>query len=202
MDVARSALESRIEGAVDLVVDTVGQLFVDSGYRALVGKVWATLLLLDGPADAANLRQKLGVSAGAMSMTLNELVEHGLVYRDTRAGQRRFYYRAESDYWIVATRIFHNRTQKRLTAMLKRIKKAERILAAAGPDAAHQHEQVRRMVQVGEFIIGLLRAIMERTKVELKAVQKWLIVSEKMGGEPLSRIRRAINASLLERSRK
>lgn len=183
------------------MVDTVGGLFEDSGYRALVGKVWATLLLAEGSLDAVTIRQELGVSAGAMSMTLNELIDHGLVYRHTPAGERRFFYRAETDFWIVSKRVFEHRTHKRLVTMLEQIKLAERILASRGGSDSRL-EQIRRMINVGEFIIGLLSAIMERTKVEMKALQKWLIVSEKMGGEPLSRIRRAINTSLLDRSRR
>jgi DNA-binding transcriptional regulator GbsR (MarR family) len=201
MNRPQTELEPKAMEAIDLVVDTVGRLFEDSGYRALVGKVWATLLLMDEPVDAATLRSKLGVSSGAMSMTLNELIDHGLVYRHTPPGERRFFYRAEADFWIVAKQVFQNLTHKRLVEMLEQIKQAERILASRGSGGFHL-EQIRRMINVGEFIIGLFSAIMERTKVEMKAVQKWLIVSEKMGGEPLSRIRRAINTSLLERSRR
>jgi DNA-binding transcriptional regulator GbsR (MarR family) len=201
MNQPQTDLDPKAMEAIELVVDTVGRLFEDSGYRALVGKVWATLLLMEEAADAATLRRKLGVSSGAMSMTLNELVNHGLVYRHTPPGERRFFYRAESDFWIVAKKVFQNRTHKRLVTMLEEIKKAERIVASHGGTGFYL-EQIRRMVNVGEFIIGLLSAIMDRTKVEMKALQKWLIVSEKMGGEPLSRIRRAINTSLLERSRR
>ena len=64
-----------------------------------------------------------------------------------------------------------------------------------------QLEQVHHLVRVGEFIIDLLDAFVDRTRVELKAAQKWLSVSGKLGGEPFSRLRRAINASRGDRRR-
>jgi DNA-binding transcriptional regulator GbsR (MarR family) len=190
--------------AVELIVEATGQLFEDFGYRGLVGKVWALLLFSPEPVDVLFLREKLAVSSGAMSMALKELSNLGLVYRETVAGQRRFYYRAETDFWIVATQVYREHTRARLLKLLSKIKEAEGLLAAYESEVNGQArlEQIRRLVSAGEFVVDLLDAIMERTKVELKAAQKWLAVSGRIGGEPLSRIRRVINASRLERSKR
>ncbi len=200
--------DSKSEEAVHLVADAVGCLFEHWGYRTVVGRVWTVLILSADPIDASRLRHALGISSGALSMALKDLIELGLVYRETTEGKRRFYYRAETDFWMIATRIFRERERKRLESVLGLIRQAEQILSDNAStsgndnDAAYRLEQVRRLAGMGEFVIGLLDAVMERTKVELKAAQKWLSVSEKMGGEPLSRIRRAINANRMVRKRR
>ncbi|MCP4605591.1 MAG: hypothetical protein GY847_34560 [Proteobacteria bacterium] len=199
---------SKLSDATHLVIDAAGRLFEHLGYRNIVGRTWAVLLLSSYPLDAPGLRNTLGVSAGALSMALKELVNLGLIYRETTKGRRRFYYRAETDLWIVATQVFRKRERKRLESILKQIKQAEKLLATSAEglenteEVTYQLEQIRRLASTGEFVIGLLNAVMERTKVELKAAQKWLSVSGRMGGEPLSRIRRAINASRMVRKRK
>jgi len=207
METSQSEATPKNLEAIDLVMDAAGRLFEHWGYRAIVGRTWAQILLSAHPLDAAALRETLHVSSGALSMSLKELVDLGLVFRESVSGKRRYFYRAETDFWVAATRVFQKRERKRFGTILEQIKSAERILASessgANPNGedAFQLEQVRHLLRIGEFIVDLLDAVMGRTKVELKAAQKWLSVSGKIGGEPLSRIRRAINASRLERKR-
>jgi hypothetical protein len=50
-------------------------------------------------------------------------------------------------------------------------------------------------------VLDLADAFVDRTKVEVKAARKWLSVSGRLGGEPLSRLRRRINAVRTEKRR-
>lgn len=187
--------------SVDLVADAAGELFGRFGLRAVLGRIWGVLFLAPEPLDAETLRSVLGISSGSLSMAINELIELGLVYRNTPAGERRFYYSAEAELWSVITRIFKERERVRITQWLDRIKEAESVLADLEPDGElddrerHRLERIRHLVRVGTFVVDLFDAFVERTRVEIKAAQKWLSVSGKLGGEPLSRLRRRINAA-------
>lgn len=157
--------------------------------------------------DAVTLRGLLKISSGSLSMALKDLLKLGLVYRETGETQRRFYYSAETDIWRVITRLFREHERNRLKTLLTRVEEAEALLQTHVRKYGHdevgrfQLEQVRHLVGVGQFIIDLLDAFMERTKVELKAAKKFLSVSGRLGGEPFSRLRRAINASRDEKRR-
>ncbi|MDJ0765888.1 MAG: hypothetical protein QNJ97_23090 [Myxococcota bacterium] len=186
--------------SIPLVESAASDLFERLGYRPVVGRVWAVLILSPYALDARTIQQVLNISSGALSMALKELVDLELTYRDTIENNRHFVYRAETDLWLIVNRMFHKRERKKLKAILLKLKQAE-ALQKGSPYAndssditAYQFDQIRRLVSLGEFIIDVLDALMERTKVELKAAQKWLAVSGRLGGEPLSRIRRAINA--------
>ena len=189
------------EDSVALVTEAAGELFARFGMRAVLGRIWAVLFLSSEPLDAESLRRVLGISSGSLSMGLNELIDLGLVYRSTSSGERRFYYSAEAELWSVITRIFKDRERVRLTGLLERIKEAETQLAElegaedVDDEVRHRLERVRHLVRVGTFVVDLLDAFVDRTRVEIKAAQKWLSVSGKLGGEPLSRLRKRINAA-------
>jgi DNA-binding transcriptional regulator GbsR (MarR family) len=197
---AKKAPPTALEQAAVIVSEVVCELFERLGLRGALGRIWTTLYLSSEPLDAASLRSKLGISSGSLSMGLRELMELGLVQRTTPAGERRFYYRAETELWPAVTGIYRRRERGRLIELIERVKEAEALLADAEPDAGagnleFQREQVQHLSGLGSFAVDLLDAFMQRTRVELKAAQKWLSMSGRLGGEPLSRLRRKINAA-------
>lgn len=185
--------------ALDAVSTAATELFALLGLRKGAGRIWA-LLYLDGQTlDADTLRRDLGISSGAASMGLNDLMALGLVRRVGKPGERRMYYRAESELWPALTRIFKEKERSRIAQLLDAIKESRDELASEGAradevDTIGLQQRLSHLAEVGDFVLDLLDAFTERTRVEMKAVQKWLSVSGKLGGEPLSRLRRRINA--------
>ena len=203
----RSGLEKKElqEGASALIAEAAGKLFRGWGLRGLLGRTWTLLFLSSMPLDAESLQRTLDVSTGSMNTALRELVEMGLVYRQAPENRRRFHYRAENDLWTVITRMFKQMERGRFEGLLDLIKQAESLLSEEleeNPEnkaAKHQLDQVRRLVDVGAFVIGVLDVFMARTKMELKAAQKWIQVSERLGGDPIGRLRNVINANIAKR---
>ena len=193
--------------ATDLVAEAASELFERLGLRGGLGRIWTALYLSPDPLDASTLKSTLRISSGSLSMGLRELMELGLVQRTTPPGERRFYYQAEVEMWPAITRVFRERERARLVSLVERMKRAEALFvegADQGEDAAlaeYAVERVRHLSSVGSFAISLLDAFMDRTRVELKAAQKWLSMSGRLGGEPLSRLRRKINAVRGDKSR-
>jgi len=186
--------------ATALVADSASELFERLGLKGGLGRIWTALYLSPDPLDAATLKSSLRISSGSLSMGLRELTELGLVHRTTPPGERRFYYSAEVEMWSAITRVFRERERARMLDLVERMKQAETLFERSGEQggdtAATEYavERVRHLASVGSFAVDLLDAFMDRTRVELKAAQKWLSVSGRLGGEPLSRLRRKINA--------
>jgi DNA-binding transcriptional regulator GbsR (MarR family) len=183
----------------------MGLVFERFGLRGVLGKVWTALYLEDRPIDAEELRDRIDVSAGTLSTALNELVDLGFVHRSGAPGERRFYYRAETEMWPLITRLFRERERARIVEIVETMRAAEAHFGAAGDatgavsDAspgpgAQRVEKVRHIISIAVFALDLLDAITERTRVEMKAARKWLEVSARLGGEPLNRLRKRINA--------
>ncbi|MBN2343811.1 MAG: hypothetical protein JXX29_22105 [Deltaproteobacteria bacterium] len=188
-----------IKRSVLLATEAVGELFSTVGLKAASGRIWALLYLSATPLNAENIADTLSMSTGAVSMALNELMEVGIIHRGARQQSRYFYYRAETEMWPLVKRIFKERTKKQLERPIVKLKDALQMLDQTdlpeNTEIASQVIQLRHLVDLGDFALVLADALMERTRVEMKAAQKWLSVSGKLGGEPLSRIRRRINLS-------
>lgn len=170
------------------------------GLRGVLGEVWTALYLEDRPLDGRELRARVAISTGAMSTALNELLDLGFAHRVAVPGERRFFYRAETEMWPLVTRLVRERERARIAEIVETMKAAaERFEAAGGGGAAQKAERTRHLLGIGTFAIDVLDALIGRTKVEMLAAQKWLEMSGKLGGEPLTRLRRRINEARLGR---
>ena len=62
--------KDRVDPAVLKVADAVGALIEERGFKRNMGRMWAVLYLEDHPLTAADLAERRGRSAGAVSMLL------------------------------------------------------------------------------------------------------------------------------------
>jgi hypothetical protein len=195
--------EDRDASGTELFGRAMGLVFERFGLRSVLGKVWTALYLEDRPLDVDEIRARVDVSTGTLSTALNELIELGFVHRAGAPGERRFFYRAETEMWPLVTRLFRDRERVRLVEIVDTMRAAEASFGAPGVGAAdggspglgaQRAEKVRHIISIAVFVLDLLDAITERTKVEMKAAQKWLEVSSRLGGEPLNKLRKRINA--------
>ncbi|HEY2734936.1 MAG TPA: hypothetical protein VGI70_13165 [Polyangiales bacterium] len=92
-----------------IVSDAVGRLMALWGFKRNMGRVWTLLYLSDEPLAAHVLRQRLQLSAGAISMTLSELARWGVVRKVWRQGDRHDYFEAESSLWKMISRVLRER---------------------------------------------------------------------------------------------
>jgi len=101
--------------------------------------------------------------------------------------------------WQAIQRILKERTRARFAAPIQKIRDAEellsRALAAGEPVDRTLFEQVRYLRRLSDFALNLFDAFVSRTRVEMKAARRWLSVSGRLGGEPLSRLRRRMSGS-------
>ncbi|MBN2716411.1 MAG: hypothetical protein JXX14_11190 [Deltaproteobacteria bacterium] len=181
-----------------LASDAVGTLFATAGMKSASGRVWGYLYLSNTPQSAEALADALSMSSGAVSMAITELMEVGIIHRGARSQSRRFYYRAETEMWPLVRRIFREKARIQLQQPIATLKQALHIMQQSQGDSdddapSAQLIQLRHLVDLADFAMVLFDAFLERTRVELKAAHKWLSVSGKLGGEPLSRLRRRLN---------
>ena len=91
------------------VADAVGALIESWGFKRNMGRMWAVLYLEDHPLTAADLGERLGLSTGAVSMLLAELLQWGVVKKAWVVGERREHYEAETSIWKMVSRVFRER---------------------------------------------------------------------------------------------
>jgi DNA-binding transcriptional regulator GbsR (MarR family) len=106
--VQEAAPSRRLEAELE-VAETVGRLMHFWGFKRPMGRTWTVLYLSPSPLSAADLADRLSMSAGGISMTLSALETWGCVERIWVPGERREYFRAEPDIWKMVQRVLARR---------------------------------------------------------------------------------------------
>lgn len=100
--------------AKERFIQTWGTLGAQWGINRTMAQVHALLLISPKSLTTDDVMEELGISRGNANMNLRGLVDWGLVYRDMQKGDRKDYFRAEKDLWVVAKRIAEERKRREL----------------------------------------------------------------------------------------
>ena len=134
--------------AVLKVADAVGALMEAWGFRRNMGRMWTVLYLEDHPLTAADLGERLGLSTGAVSMLLNELMQWQIIKKTWVVGERREHFEAETSIWKMVSRVFRERE-------LRWIRTAHEAFAEAGSQLPAGPEDDARHRLIADRIAGL-----------------------------------------------
>src|SRR5688572_26883484 len=77
-----------------IAADAIGDVIEHWGFRKVLGRVWTVLFIAAEPLPAAELAERLAMSAGSVSTSLTELQRWGVVKRVWRPGERKEFYEA------------------------------------------------------------------------------------------------------------
>lgn len=98
------------------------------GINATMGELFALLYISGRDWSAEELQNRLKVSRGNVSMNLRELIAWGVVHKAPRKGERREFYRAESDVWKLFRRILQERRRRELDPTLVALDQAAQTI--------------------------------------------------------------------------
>jgi len=155
-----------VDPAVLKVADAVGALMEAWGFRRNMGRMWAVLYLEDHPLTAADLGERLGLSTGAVSTLVNELMQWEIIKKTWVVGERREHFEAETSIWKMVSRVFRERE-------LRWVRTAHEAFAAAGqellPGEDERHQLIAGRI-AGLTQLALVGANLLETMLEGEAV--------------------------------
>lgn len=99
-------------------VEHWGMMARSWGINPTMGELFALLYITGADWTADGLRHRLKVSRGNVSMNLRELIAWGVVHKVHRQGERREYFRAETQVWTLFRRILTERKRRELDPTL------------------------------------------------------------------------------------
>ena len=167
----------RVELAVS---DAVGRLMEFWSFKRNMGRVWSVLYLSPSPLTAADLKELLQISSGAVSMTLAELTRWGVVKKVWVQGERRDFYVAEVALWRMISRVLGERERSEIQAAVESFERAITELDARRVDASGE-ERARADLQMRRIRALLDLAKLGRTLLDV------LLSTAKLDAEPLAR---------------
>jgi len=155
-----------------LVSDSIGRLIEFWGFKRNMGRLWAILYLSARPLSAPEIQDKLQLSSGAVSMTLNELMRWGVVKKVWLQGERRDHYAAEGNFWKMISRVFNERERVEVLDAIDVMEDAIDFLKgkAREPEsrgrAQFQQERVRELLDLARIGKQLLDTLVKDAKVD------------------------------------
>ena len=106
-----------------------GTLGSDWGINRTMAQVHALLLISPQALSADEIMEELKISRGNSNMNVRALIDWGLVYKELKAGDRKEYFVAEKDMWIVIKQIMLQRKKKELEPMVKLLDELSSVTA-------------------------------------------------------------------------
>lgn len=169
-----------------VVSDAVGRLIEFWGFKRNMGRVWAVLHLSDRPLTARELRDRLRISSGSVSMTLAELQRWGVVRRVWVQGSRAEHFTAENNLWKMVSRVLRDRElveiQEAIAAFEEGLAKLAEQPIESEADRARaelQRKRVEELLEVARLGRGLLEALVATGRVDATQLAKLLLGSSK-----------------------
>jgi len=166
-----------------LVSDAVGRLIEFWGFKRNMGRIWTVLYLGDQPLTAKDLRERLRLSAGGVSMTLGELQRWGVVKKVWIQGQRRDHFVAEGNLWKMVSRVLSERERSEILEAIEAMERAldflkqksESKASAERERARTQKERITRLLQLARLGRDLLDALLNKQRVDVSPLVKFLL---------------------------
>lgn len=166
--------------------DAIGQLMEFWGFKRNMGRVWTVLYLAEQPLTAHDLRERLQLSSGAVSMTLGELSRWGIVHKVWIQGARRDHFAAEGDIWKMVSRVFRERELVEVQEVVARLESAlDALEARPAPEddataARHgvQQERIRQLLDLSRLGLRLLEVLVAEARVDASALVRVLLGGE------------------------
>ncbi|WZO96133.1 transcriptional regulator [Isosphaeraceae bacterium EP7] len=158
-----------IEHIVRLFVEHWGGMARSWGINATMGELFALLYISGEDWTADDLKERLSISRGNVSMNLRELMAWGVVHKVHRQGERREYYRAESDVWTLFRRILAERKRRELDPTLALLERTASMVAG-DPGLERYRDRVVALTQFFAMIDGLSNRLIELESDEVRGL--------------------------------
>lgn len=170
-----------------LLSDAVGRLMEFWGFKRHMGRIWAVLYLSDEPLGATELRDKLQLSAGSVSMSLNELLRWGVVKKVWIHGQRRDFFVAEGNLWKMISRVFRERelveVLEAITAMENALKALDDKLAASDATvrarAETQKARIERLLDLARLGKKLIQGLLDSARIDALPLARFILTGSR-----------------------
>jgi DNA-binding transcriptional regulator GbsR (MarR family) len=178
-----SAGRAELWPSEQLLSDAVGRLIEFWGFKRHMGRIWSLLYLSDEPLGANELKDRLELSAGSVSMALNDLLRWGVVKRVWIHGQRRDFFVAESNLWKMISRVFRERELveilEAIAAMEQALASLDDKLASDDPSvrarAEAQRARIQRLLDLARLGRRLIEGLLETARLDAIPLTKFLL---------------------------
>lgn len=167
-----------------LIADAVGEVIEHWGFRKALGRLWTVLYLAGEPLAASTLAERLSMSAGSVSMALNELQEWAVVQRVWRPGERREFFAAETDFWKMISKVVSERERFWVRSVRERLEQAAAMLKTLPTkEARGAHQRARLLLSFAGIAESVIDTFIASRRADFSGFGQLIQLSRSAAGE-------------------
>ena len=155
------------------------------GYPRAMGALYGALYLSPSPLSLDELIPIVGVTKGAISTNIRALGQLGMVHQQVRAGDRRDYYEADTDFWKIARTILERRQKPEFDKALQEVSLAvQKVRSRQHPakeaELAQFYEQrLSAMESFFHTIDGIVALLLQMEKLRVEGLRSLFHIAPK-----------------------
>lgn len=141
-----------LDAARSLLVRRWGEMGGYWGISRTMAEIHALLFVSGEALCTDDVMERLHVSRGNASMNLRALVDWGLVQREHKLGDRKEYFRADTDVWHMFETIMRERRRREVEPIIATIDRARLMARDTRPASREVGEFCRRLDELRDFL--------------------------------------------------
>ncbi|MDQ3190229.1 MAG: transcriptional regulator [Bacteroidota bacterium] len=119
----------------DKFIQAWGNLGSSWGVSRTMAQIHALLLISAEPLSTDDIMKELEISRGNANMNLRALMDWGIVFKVSKAGERMEYFVSEKDIMQIATQVAKERRKRELEPVLKMLNQVKEIKPGKSKEA-------------------------------------------------------------------
>lgn len=113
--------------AKDKFISTWGVLGSSWGINKAMAQIHALLWISPEPLSMEDIMEELQISRGNTSMNLRQLIDWGIVYKESKAGDRKEYFASEKEVQELARQVAKERSKREIKPVIRVLKEVSSI---------------------------------------------------------------------------
>lgn len=148
------------------LIQAWGNLGYSWGLNKVMAQIHALLMVSAKPLSAEDIMDELKISRGNANMNIRALLEWNIIYRISVPGERKEYFKAEKDTWVLARQVAKERRKRELEPILKTLKNVSAVENDGTEETKEFKKVVKELKGFAEKSDGLLDTF-------IKAEENW-----------------------------
>ncbi|MEZ4459592.1 MAG: hypothetical protein R3E66_07640 [bacterium] len=157
------------------VVETIGEFIKFWGFSKHHGRIWALLYTTEVPLNSRDIQDHLEMSAGLVSMSIKELLHWDVIVKVWVQGDRKDYYRANSDVWHMITRVMREREYHLIQSSMRDLDDALGELEISDLSAeriAYLKPRIEALIELAESFAAFLNMLLNQAEANIKDLRQ------------------------------
>ncbi|WP_299442517.1 MarR family transcriptional regulator [uncultured Aquimarina sp.] len=153
--------------AKDKFISTWGALGTLWGINKAMAQIHALLWISPQPLSMEDIMEELHISRGNTSMNLRQLMDWGIVFKESKPGERKEYFASEKDVQELARQVAKERSRREIKPVIKVLREVSRIKGDGTKKTEELIKQTKALYELADNADTMMNKIVNQES-------KWL----------------------------